>query len=95
MGNRFTTQVIKRDYGLNPEKPISVIIPAAGMGYRMRSYGPKHLISLDANQNIIQRQIKIIQNNFINYDLPVGLFFLSPNDLSTSFSLPITSRAVL
>ena len=47
----------------------SIIIPAAGMGYRMRSYGPKPLIRLDANQNIIQRQIKIIQNNFTNYEI--------------------------
>tara|TARA_R110002020_G_scaffold412253_2_gene621882 strand:+ start:260 stop:886 length:627 start_codon:yes stop_codon:yes gene_type:complete len=35
----------------------------------MRSYGPKPLIRLDANQNIIQRQIKIIQNNFTNYEI--------------------------
>ena len=47
----------------------SIIIPAAGMGYRMRSYGPKPLISLTTEQNIIQRQIEIIKNNFTNYEI--------------------------
>jgi len=47
----------------------SIIIPAAGMGYRMRSYGPKALISLSIDQNIIQRQIEIIKNNFTNYEI--------------------------
>ena len=47
----------------------SIIIPAAGMGYRMRSYGPKALISLNLDQNIIQRQIEIIKNNFTNYEI--------------------------
>ena len=47
----------------------SIIIPAAGMGHRMRSYGPKPLIRLDANQNIIQRQLRFIQNNFSNCEI--------------------------
>jgi len=38
---------------------LSVIIPAAGMGRRMKSYGAKGLISLNG-QTVLERQIKII-----------------------------------
>jgi len=55
-------------YGKKTEK-YSIIIPAAGMGYRMRSYGPKPLIRIGLDQNIIQRQIRIIKNNFVNYEI--------------------------
>jgi choline kinase len=38
---------------------ITVIIPSAGEGRRMKSYGPKSLIDL-RKENILQRQIRII-----------------------------------
>ena len=38
---------------------ITVIIPSAGEGRRMKSYGPKSLIGL-TKENILQRQIRII-----------------------------------
>jgi len=38
---------------------ITVIIPSAGEGRRMKSYGPKSLIDL-TKENILQRQIRII-----------------------------------
>jgi choline kinase len=38
---------------------ITVIIPSAGEGRRMKSYGPKSLIDL-TRENILQRQIRII-----------------------------------
>jgi choline kinase len=53
---------IKKD----KEDPITVIIPAAGEGRRMKSYGPKPLIKLDNKTNIIERQIKIISKFFSN-----------------------------
>ena len=40
---------------------ISVIIPAAGMGRRMKSYGPKPLIKI-GNSTIIKNQIGLIQS---------------------------------
>jgi len=43
---------------------LSIIIPAAGMGHRMKSYGPKALIQLDSRNTIIERQIKILQKNY-------------------------------
>ena len=39
---------------------ISVIIPAAGMGHRMKSYGPKALISLYDDISLIERQVQLI-----------------------------------
>ena len=42
------------------KKPIGVIIPAAGMGRRMKSYGPKPLIRI-GNSTIIKNQIHLIR----------------------------------
>jgi choline kinase len=39
---------------------LSVIIPAAGMGRRMKSYGPKSLINLDNRQTVLDRQGELI-----------------------------------
>ena len=39
---------------------IGVIIPAAGMGRRMKSYGPKPLIQI-GNSTIIKNQISLLQ----------------------------------
>lgn len=40
---------------------ISIIIPAAGLGKRMKAYGPKASIYLDKFQTVLQRQIKILK----------------------------------
>tara|TARA_R100001163_G_scaffold15543_1_gene14046 strand:+ start:1079 stop:1792 length:714 start_codon:yes stop_codon:yes gene_type:complete len=77
MGNRFTTQVIKKDYGLNPEKPISVIIPAAGMGYRMKSYGPTCLLNANKKQTLIQKTIDNIKKVLPYSDIIIVLGFES------------------
>ena len=42
---------------------IGVIIPAAGMGRRMKSYGPKPLIKI-GNSTIIKNQINLLQTYF-------------------------------
>lgn len=46
---------------------ICVVIPAAGMGRRMKSYGPKPLIKIDSNTTILERQLSIISDIFTNY----------------------------
>ena len=51
------------------KKPIGVIIPAAGMGRRMKSYGPKPLIRI-GNSTIIKNQIHLIYT-YINNPLIV------------------------
>ena len=40
------------------ENNISIIIPAAGVGRRMKSYGPKPLIKV-GNSTIIKNQINL------------------------------------
>jgi len=44
----------------NDNRPISVIIPAAGLGSRMKSYGPKSLVKIKDNLSIIENQLKFI-----------------------------------
>jgi choline kinase len=45
----------------------SVIIPAAGQGRRMKSYGPKGMIPLVKGQTVLSRQVSLIKA-----DLPSG-----------------------
>lgn len=46
--------------GKQKEHKCSIIIPSAGEGYRMKSYGPKSLLKLTPDTNIIARQLDII-----------------------------------
>ncbi len=43
--------------------PLSIIIPAAGMGRRMKSYGPKALIQLN-QETVIGRQLRLLKQAF-------------------------------
>tara|TARA_R110002110_G_scaffold405474_1_gene624649 strand:- start:1058 stop:1804 length:747 start_codon:yes stop_codon:yes gene_type:complete len=54
-----------QDYG-----DLSVIIPAAGMGRRMKSYGPKGLIILNG-PCVLERQIKIIWKMYPKADITI------------------------
>ena len=48
-------------------KEVDIIIPAAGSGRRMKSYGCKPLIKIDGTSSIIDRQIRIIRKN-LNFE---------------------------
>ena len=48
---------------------IDVLIPAAGLGRRMKSYGPKALIPIKYGQNILERQVNIIGQTLTKYSL--------------------------
>ena len=54
---------------------LSVIIPAAGMGHRMKSYGPKALIKINSRTTLIERQIKIIWKNYPDCEIFVVVGF--------------------
>jgi len=41
-----------------------IIIPAAGMGRRMKSYGPKALLPIDNKTSILSRQLEMIKTIF-------------------------------
>lgn len=47
----------------------SIVIPAAGLGTRMKKYGPKSLINVNDKDNIISRQLKIIDEVFRWYEI--------------------------
>ncbi len=49
---------------------LSIIIPCAGAGIRMKGYGPKALIEIK-NKTIIQRQLDIINSVYPNVDIIV------------------------
>jgi len=42
---------------------MNVVIPAAGLGKRMRSFGPKALISLN-DETVLARQVRLIRNTY-------------------------------
>jgi len=46
---------------INKPTGIDIIIPAAGLGRRMKSYGAKPLIKIKGNTSIIDNQIKILK----------------------------------
>lgn len=47
----------------------SVIIPAAGQGLRMKSYGAKSLINLTPDLTVIQNQLNILAEKFRYYEV--------------------------
>ena len=61
---KVTTSII----GINNDR-YSIVIPSAGAGHRMRSYGPKSLIKIDGNTTIIDRQLDIIKKIFTNCEI--------------------------
>lgn len=55
-------------------KDLAFIIPCASAGARMKSYGPKALISI-GGQSLIERQISIIRDTFPNSEIIVVVGF--------------------
>lgn len=55
-------------------KNLNIIIPAAGLGRRMKSYGSKCLISL-GKETVIERQIRIIKEVFPHSNIYVVMGF--------------------
>ena len=46
---------------IDQSTPIDIIIPAAGLGRRMKSYGPKSLITIKKNLRIIDNQLELFK----------------------------------
>ena len=46
---------------INKPTDIDIVIPAAGLGKRMKSYGAKPLIKIRGNTSIIDNQIRILK----------------------------------
>ena len=62
--NRFTTSTKNRVAGKHKDRPLTVIIPAAGMGHRMKSYGPKCLLPANVKETILDKSIKTIKKAY-------------------------------
>tara|TARA_R110002020_G_scaffold18912_2_gene65305 strand:- start:1790 stop:2500 length:711 start_codon:yes stop_codon:yes gene_type:complete len=74
---RFTTSVKKRGAGKTAEDPLTVIIPAAGVGHRMKSYGPKCLLQANQKETILEKTISNIKREYPYSDVIVVVGFES------------------
>jgi NDP-sugar pyrophosphorylase family protein len=52
---------VKHIKEINAPTAIDIIIPAAGLGRRMKSYGPKPLIKIKHNLTILDNQLRLIK----------------------------------
>ena len=52
-----------------------VIILAAGVGKRMKTYGPKCTIEIGSNETVISRQIRLMKKSLPNYEILVVVGF--------------------
>ena len=73
LANRNITSAKRKYQPSNSE--LSIIIPAAGMGYRMKSYGPKCLINIYEDKTIIERQIEILWSIYPKAEILVCVGF--------------------
>tara|TARA_B100000287_G_scaffold172178_1_gene162338 strand:+ start:6788 stop:7492 length:705 start_codon:yes stop_codon:yes gene_type:complete len=89
--DRFTTTV--KDDGSQEEKDleITVIIPVAGMGHRMKSYGPKCLLQANQKETILEKTISNIKREYPLSDIIVVAGFESNKVIN---SLPHYVRIV-
>lgn len=61
---------------------MTVIIPSAGVGRRMKSYGPKCLIELSHGYTILDRQIEMIKSHLPNSEIIIVCGFKSDKVIS-------------
>ena len=67
MSNRYIKKIKKS----LDTKGLDIMIPAAGLGKRMKSHGPKSLISIKYGQRILDRQVSLIDDYFTTYNLVI------------------------
>ena len=91
MPNRFTSKIIKEGAGTTPSEPLTVIIPVAGMGHRMKSYGPKCLLPANTKETILDKTIANIEREYPYSDIIVVVGFESEKVIK---SLPHNIRIV-
>lgn len=73
-GTRYISRVRKDTKDKKDYSDMSVIIPAAGMGRRMKTYGPKCMIPINGVP-IIERQIKQLNKVYPNCDIIIVVGF--------------------
>ena len=91
MPNRFKSKIIKAGAGTPPSDPLTVIIPVAGMGHRMKSYGPKCLLPANTKETILDKTIANVEREYPYSDIIVVVGFESEKVIK---SLPHNIRIV-
>jgi len=91
MSNRFTSPITKTGAGVEKNKPLSVVIPAAGMGHRMKSYGPKCLLPANNKDTILEKIVNNVKREYPYSDIVVVTGFESDKVIK---SLPPNVRVV-
>ena len=89
--NRHTTKIKDSGVGLTPDKPLTVLIPVAGMGHRMKSYGPKCLLRANQKETILEKTVSNIKREYPYSDIIVVVGFESEKVIR---SLPSFVRIV-
>ena len=89
--SRNTIKIKDRGIGLSPENPLTVIIPVAGMGHRMKSYGPKCLLKANQKETILEKTVSNIKREYPYSDIIVVVGFESEKVIR---SLPSFVRIV-
>lgn len=67
-------------------EPITVIIPAAGAGSRIKSYGPKALLDIH-NESLLDRQIRILNKKYNNPEIIVVVGFEAERVIASNKSV--------
>lgn len=75
--NRHTIKIKEDGVGLTPDKPLTVLIPVAGMGHRMKSYGPKCLLKANQKETILEKTVSNIKKEYPYSDIIVVVGFES------------------
>ena len=60
---------IRHIKAINEPTPIDIIIPAAGLGRRMKSYGPKPLIRVKGSKTILDNQLRVFKKLLPNANI--------------------------
>jgi len=89
--SRFIVPAQKAASGTAEHEKLSVIIPVAGMGHRMKSYGPKCLFPTSKNRTILERTIANVKKVFPYSEIIVIVGFEADKVIDT---LPSSVRIV-
>ena len=89
--DRFTTTIKNNGSNESKDHEITVVIPVAGMGHRMKSYGPKCLLQANQKETILEKTISNIKREYPNSDIIVVVGFESNKVIN---SLPHYVRIV-
>ena len=60
---------------MSADQPLTVIIPVAGMGHRMKSYGPKCLLKANQKETILEKTVSNIKREYPYSDIIVVVGF--------------------